>query len=994
MITFLSYQLKVAVLLAALFLSYRLLLSRETFHRFNRAVLITISLLSFILPLIHVTRYSYRPHESTEGKESPKAEQVSEQYVQLESPAIQLAEAQATERVSQAQAYNPPDAGKTKTTTNSSIQQDGNNREETAVEAEQPVRHSLAGKMLLTLSLIYWTGFIVIIVSKVMKILSMGRIINKGRYADRTEGFDLIESDQVPQPLNWMRYIVMPKEWLENLNASVWKHETEHGRKRHSLDLLMADIMNAFQWFNPVVYILRKDFELIHEFEADHAVIETGADAHEYKLMLVEAVASSRGISLTNWLRQSSLKERIDMMDKKPSKVRNRFKALFVPAIATLFLFLNADVVNGKKNSPDSRDFENNVVWVFKGGTAKVKTGESETADMTVDEVPGYLKRRRRKGVSRVTLMYMYGIAGLEEVQPLAERISESGIRISVANNDEMLDRIYMPQYRCARIFDEGNGRYCFELNTRTTYENRKIRREEGMVTGSISNTAQKYEPPVETLKITGDIELMKKWIEMFDGHGVAIYPEEMPYSDAEEIAQTAWKRGINQVSMVSKAGHIVLIPEDSRWTELYPDWKAADVSNERENIIRRYVNQGKTISNPKIFFNSNPRDFRVTHVVRKPDELIVIYFTQQNADLWLTGFNSMELIAGDRRYRQTGNEGLTGFEKEYFWSPDNGIYLQTMHFEPIPDDVKVVNIFNKDVNATVIKGLQVSDDLTYYDNIRTIRVFGYDELKTTHLNESQKDNVRIDRIDLSDDETTVYLRMAIYQPRSFMGYVGSDFTLTLHDGQQVKPVRFEGVPVDREFDRNGDRVETPFQIIFPPLPDDAFNYENVTLTGTVCHEPLRFAHLQDSEISDLKSNLPELLEGDMEQLLPFIMASLKTLLPNINKSYMFGDNPSAVFTMEQRAKLLRRLSIQEQDLDRYISAQGYIIIYRDRNVYISDKEHAIIDTGGYQFMRSAGGIAVPDNPYEYLRTKPFITVDDEGNWYVYGRKAVLWEIN
>ncbi|MBP5646091.1 MAG: hypothetical protein J6X21_01665, partial [Bacteroidaceae bacterium] len=178
------------------------------------------------------------------------------------------------------------------------------------------------------------------------------------------------------------------------------------------------------------------------------------------------------------------------------------------------------------------------------------------------------------------------------------------------------------------------------------------------------------------------------------------------------------------------------------------------------------------------------------------------------------------------------------------------------------------------------------------------------------------------------------------------------------------------------------------------PLPDDAFNYENVTLTGTVCHEPLRFAHLQDSEISDLKSNLPELLEGDMEQLLPFIMASLKTLLPNINKSYMFGDNPPAIFTMEQRAKLLRRLSIQEQDLDRYISAQGYIIIYRDRNVYISDKEHAIIDTGGYQFMRSAGGIAVPDNPYEYLRTKPFITVDDEGNWYVYGRKAVLWEIN
>ena len=985
---FLIYQFKVAILLAALYLSYRLLLNRETFHRFNRAVLITIALLSFILPLIHVTRYSDRPQDEPRDNEEQWVEQLPGQEVQPGNPTIRMVENPSAGSASQSPAYSSSNRQ------SSAIHQDGEGPEQPAVDSGQPARHRLARILPLVLSVIYWTGFAVIIIIRLLKVLSMARLIRKGRYADRIEGFDLIESDHVSQPMNWMRYIVMPREWLENVNASVWKHETEHGRKRHTLDLLMADIMNAFQWFNPFMYIFRKNFELIHEFEADQAVIESGADAREYKLMLVKAVASSHGISITNWLRNSSLKERIDMMDKNTSRVWNRLKVLFLPLIVLLFVYLNAHVVYGSKDSPDSRQFEDNVVWVFRNGTAKVKIGESETADMTVDEVPGYLKKRRRKGVSRVTLMYMYGIAGLENVQSLAERICESGIKISVANNEEMLDKIYMPQYRCARIFDEGNGRYCFELNTRTTYENRKIRREEGMVTGSISNTAQKYEPPVETLKITGDIELMKKWIGMFDGHGVAIYPEEMPYSDAEEIAQTAWKRGINQVSMVSKAGHIVLIPEDSRWTELYPDWKAADVSNERENIIRRYVNQGKTISNPKIFFNSNPRDFSVTHVVRKPDELIVIYFTQQNADLWLTGFNSMELIAGDRRYRQTGNEGLTGFEKEYFWSPDNGIYLQTMHFEPIPDDVKVVNIFNKDVNATVIKGLQVSDDLTYYDNIRTIRVFGYDELKTTHLNESQKDNVRIDRIDLSDDETTVYLRMAIYQHRSFMGYVGSDFVLTLHDGRQVKPVRFEGVPVDREFDRNGDRVETPFQIIFPPLPDDAFNYENVTLTGTVCHEPLRFAHLQDSEISDLKSNLPGLLEGDMEQLLPFLMASLKTLLPNINKSYMFGDNPSAVFTMEQRAKLLRRLSIQEQDLDRYISAQGYIIIYRDRNVYISDKEHAIIDTGGYQFMRSAGGIAVPDNPYEYLRMKPFITVDNEGNWYVYGRKAVLWEIN
>ena len=484
------------------------------------------------------------------------------------------------------------------------------------------------------------------------------------------------------------------------------------------------------------------------------------------------------------------------------------------------------------------------------------------------------------KGISRITLRYMYDIDGLADAQPLAEKISALGIKVSIANNDEMLDRIYMPEYRCARIYDEGNGQYRFVLNTRSSEENRKIK-ESGSYSFTDENgnrygtyySEEKYESPIRDLSITGDLGLMKKWIGMFDGHGVAIYPVNMPYTDAEQMARAAWKRGINQVSMLTRKYatqmSIILIPEGSEWSGLYPGMSAANVLKEREQLIRNLTDKGTCINGPKVFFNSNTQDFGITNVVRAPDELIVIYQTWQNSDLWLTGFNSMELLAGGRRYRQTGNEGLVGFEKAYFWSPDDGIYLQTMHFEPIPDDVKVVDIFNKDVNATVIKGLQVSDDLTYYDNIRTIRVYGYDELKTTHVNESLKDNVRIDRIDLSADETTVYLRMAISQPRSFMGHVGSDFVLTLHDGRQVKPVRFEGVPVDREFDRNGDHVETPFQIIFPPLPDDAFNYENVTLTGTVCHEPLRFPHLQDSEISDLKSNLPGLLEGDMEQLLP-----------------------------------------------------------------------------------------------------------------------------
>ena len=52
---FFAYILKSAICLALFYLFYRLLLSKETFHRFNRVALLGILLLSLLIPLIEVT---------------------------------------------------------------------------------------------------------------------------------------------------------------------------------------------------------------------------------------------------------------------------------------------------------------------------------------------------------------------------------------------------------------------------------------------------------------------------------------------------------------------------------------------------------------------------------------------------------------------------------------------------------------------------------------------------------------------------------------------------------------------------------------------------------------------------------------------------------------------------------------------------------------------------------------------------------------------------
>ena len=291
---FLVYLVKVAILTAVFCILYRLLLSRLTFHGFNRVVLICVSLLAFVLPLIHLPDRGWFPYTWNYGKELNGfllAELIRRDFVKKVDIICALA-------------------------------------------------------AMLLFCWLYAAGFLVLLVRKVLSVSDVAKIIRDGRYATRREGCDVIESDSVMQPFNWMKFVVMPHEWLRAESAEVWRHESQHARKGHSLDLILADIICIVQWFNPFVILLRKDFELIHEFEADKAVIDSGVDADEYKLMLIKAVASNRKLSPASWLMQSGLKKRIDMMDAQPSAWLKRLRVLWMVAVSAVFLMGNSVQAN------------------------------------------------------------------------------------------------------------------------------------------------------------------------------------------------------------------------------------------------------------------------------------------------------------------------------------------------------------------------------------------------------------------------------------------------------------------------------------------------------------------------------------------------------------------------------------------------------------------------------------------------------------------------
>ena len=288
---FFVYILKSSVCLAIFYLFYRLLLARETFHRFNRFSLLGILLLSCLLPLVEVS-----------VKQETEVHQTMLTLEQL---------------LMMADAVNATEAGA---------------RAETATVTWIQVA-----------LLVYLAGIVFFAFRNVYSLVRLLMLLKSGKKEDigsylpgRKERVTLIVHNCDIAPFSWMGYIVISRKDLEENGREILIHELAHIHNRHSWDLLVADVCIFFQWFNPASWLLKQELQNIHEFEADEMVIKEGVDAKLYQLLLIKKAVGTRLYSMANSFNHSSLKKRITMMLKKKSNPWARLKYLYVLPLAAI----------------------------------------------------------------------------------------------------------------------------------------------------------------------------------------------------------------------------------------------------------------------------------------------------------------------------------------------------------------------------------------------------------------------------------------------------------------------------------------------------------------------------------------------------------------------------------------------------------------------------------------------------------------------------------
>ena len=288
---FFVYILKSSVCLAIFYLFYRLLLARETFHRFNRFSLLGILLLSCLLPLVEVS-----------VKQETEVHQTMLTLEQL---------------LMMADAVNATEAGASAETA-------------TVTWIQVALLVYLAG-------IVFFAFRNVCSLVRLLMLLKSGKKEDIGSYLpSRKERVTLIVHNRDIAPFSWMGYIVISRKDLEENGREILIHELAHIHNRHSWDLLVADVCIFFQWFNPASWLLKQELQNIHEFEADETVIKEGVDAKQYQLLLIKKAVGTRLYSMANSFNHSKLKKRITMMLKEKSSPWARLKYLYVLPVAAI----------------------------------------------------------------------------------------------------------------------------------------------------------------------------------------------------------------------------------------------------------------------------------------------------------------------------------------------------------------------------------------------------------------------------------------------------------------------------------------------------------------------------------------------------------------------------------------------------------------------------------------------------------------------------------
>ena len=197
------YTLKVSLCLIVFYLLFKLFLSKETFHRFNRVMLLSVIFLSLVIPLIKISLSSPSP--------------VNDGMVMIEDLILQGS---------------------------------------VIPDAESTSRITFMG----CVALLLIAGWIVFFLRMIFSVCHLLFKIKKGKdKVVHIQGARVIVMRELTSPFSWFNNIIIGKDDYQEHPEEILTHELAHVQLYHSYDIVLANLLIIFQWFNPASWLLKRE---------------------------------------------------------------------------------------------------------------------------------------------------------------------------------------------------------------------------------------------------------------------------------------------------------------------------------------------------------------------------------------------------------------------------------------------------------------------------------------------------------------------------------------------------------------------------------------------------------------------------------------------------------------------------------------------------------------------------------------------------------------
>ncbi len=304
------------------------------------------------------------------------------------------------------------------------------------------------------ISLIYIAGVIFFGSKFFVNFLSLGSLLLK-HSKQKNGDFYLIETQQNINPFSFFNFIVYnPNKFKTEELKQIIIHEKVHAYQYHSIDILLSQIATILFWFNPIVWLYKKELEQNLEFIADDKAQQKSACEKSYQQLLLKTSITKNQLALTNNFYNSLIKKRIIMLHKNRSKNTNQIKyALILPLIAAFIFTFNTKVIAQAKESKAAakvidkyHEIEENVQMFIITKDTEDADFEKLKKDFSKEGITAKFRGIKRNSKGEITAIKIdlsskqananYSLGSDDSIKPIKISFDDKGDNIAIGNSD------------------------------------------------------------------------------------------------------------------------------------------------------------------------------------------------------------------------------------------------------------------------------------------------------------------------------------------------------------------------------------------------------------------------------------------------------------------------------------------------------------------------------------------------------------------------------